>query len=90
MHGISVIKTRWSLTTEIADSSFYCNHEIFFAAVATGLEFMTNMSKFKSQNLVHNPGQLNLRLTYCFTSWDDIMSINVQTEISTLGYDGTI
>ena len=24
MHGISVIKTRWSLTTEIVNSSFYC------------------------------------------------------------------
>ena len=61
-----------------------------YATAAIKLEFMTNIRKFKLHYLITNPGQLKFRFTYCFTFWEDIMSINVQTEISTLGYNGTI
>ena len=36
VHGISVIKTRWSFTTEIVNSSFYCN-ELYSLFLSQGI-----------------------------------------------------
>ena len=50
MHGISAIKTRWSLTTEIVNSSFYCMHFLLFICVF----FIYGFLNTQYSNIIHH------------------------------------